>query len=79
MSVGENRARRGVRSVLQRLAQPAKQGLNLLFVQHGRFHQQCARSGRDQAQVVLDRQLDRVFNKPRDDGLIDRAARKFRI
>ncbi|CAN5522825.1 hypothetical protein BH09PLA1_BH09PLA1_11730 [soil metagenome] len=64
MSLGENRSGGRIRGGLQRLTQPAKQGLHLLFVQHGGFHQQRTRPSRREAQVVLDRQLNRIFYKP---------------
>jgi hypothetical protein len=64
MSVGDDGRRGRIGGGLQRLAQAAKQGLHLLFVQHSRLHQQLARPGRDQRRIALDRSFDRVFDEP---------------
>jgi hypothetical protein len=63
ISLGDDRSRSRIRGGLQRLAQPAKQGLHLLLVQHGRFHQQRAWPGRDQTQITFDGDLDRILNE----------------
>ena len=69
MSGGDDGSRGRIRGGLQCLAQPAKQRLHLLLVQHGRLHQQGAGSGWNQARIVFDRHLHRIFDKPEADGL----------
>ncbi|MBC8105829.1 MAG: hypothetical protein H7Z14_04505 [Anaerolineae bacterium] len=69
LSVGDDRTCGRIRGGLQRLAQPAKQRLHLLLVQHGRLHQQRAGSGWNQAQVMFDGQFDRILNESDADWL----------